>query len=44
VICPNATEIAMVKQAIQDGVITWHAFPMNIEPELADASLFESGR
>jgi hypothetical protein len=35
----------MVKQAtIQDGVITWHAFPMNIEPELADASLFESGR
>ena len=43
VICPNTTEISMVKEAIQSGVITWHAFPANCEPELADASLFESG-
>jgi hypothetical protein len=43
VICPNATEVDLVKTAISDGVITWHASPLNAELELADASLFESG-
>ena len=43
VVCPNASEVALVKDAIKAGTITWHAFPMNCEPEIADASLFESG-
>jgi hypothetical protein len=43
VVCPNSTAQQAVRRAIQDGVITWHAFPHNAEPESADASLFEFG-
>lgn len=43
VVCPNATLVAAVEQAIRDDVITWHAFPFNAEPELLDASLLSAG-
>ena len=43
VVCPNATLRAAVEQAIKDDVITWHAFPFNAEPELADAQLLRDG-
>jgi hypothetical protein len=35
--------LAAVEQAIHDDVITWHAFPFNAEPELADAQLLRDG-
>ena len=38
-VCPNATLLAAVERAIREDVITWHAFPFNAEPELADAGL-----
>ena len=41
--CPNSTELETVRQGIKDGVITWHAFPFNAEPELADKALFRWG-
>ena len=40
---PNASEVAAVAQAVRDGVITYHAFPFNAEPELADAELIKGG-
>ena len=43
VVCPNASLVAAVEQGIRDDVITWHAFPFNAEPELADAGLLLSG-
>ena len=42
-ICPNATELKEVERAIADGVITWHAYPQNSEPELADKLLLLDG-
>ena len=42
-ICPNATELKAVERAIADGVITWHAYPQNSEPELADEHLLLDG-
>eukprot|EP01050_Picozoa_sp_SAG11_P017822 SAG11_NODE_2613_length_3172_cov_2.450700_2_plen_364_part_01 len=38
-VCPNATLREDVIRAIREDVITWHAFPFNAEPELADAGL-----
>ena len=43
VVCPNASLVAAVEQGIRDDVITWHAFPFNAEPELADAGLLLGG-
>lgn len=43
VLCPNETEIAMVKTAIANDWLTWHAFPFNGEMETMDASLIEFG-
>lgn len=43
VVCPNATLVAAVEQGIRDDIITWHAFPFNAEPELADAGLLLGG-
>jgi hypothetical protein len=42
-VCPNATLVAAVEQAIRAGVITWHAFPFNANPEKADAGLLLGG-
>jgi hypothetical protein len=35
--------VAAVEGAIRADVITWHAFPFNAEPELADAGLLLGG-
>jgi hypothetical protein len=43
VVCPNASLVRAVEQGIRDDIITWHAFPFNAEPELADAGLLLSG-
>jgi hypothetical protein len=32
--CPNATEVELVTQAIQQGAITWHAMPFNPQYEV----------
>ncbi len=32
--CPNATERAQFLDAVQQGFITWHAFPFNVEAEV----------
>lgn len=42
-VCPNASEVAAVRTAVENDVITWHAFPFNAEPELADAGLLRAG-
>ena len=43
VLCPDASLVALVEKAIADDVITWHAFPFNAEPELADSTLLRAG-
>jgi hypothetical protein len=40
--CPNATTLAAFRQAVNDQVFWWHAFPFNAEPETYDPSLFKS--
>jgi len=35
--CPNTTEVAAVRQAVADGVITWHAAPFNPQYEVSTA-------
>ena len=40
--CPNATELANFKAAVQRGDVWWHAFPHNPMPGLYDASLFNA--
>ena len=43
-LCPNHTEVSHFTKAITDGYITWHAGPMNLEPEFAPSTLaFEYG-
>ncbi|WIA20109.1 hypothetical protein OEZ85_005961 [Tetradesmus obliquus] len=37
--CPNATHVADVQAAIEEGVITWHAIPFNPQYEVFDADL-----
>ncbi|EFN55987.1 hypothetical protein CHLNCDRAFT_145354 [Chlorella variabilis] len=39
--CPNATTVADVRQAVQQGDIVWHALPHNAQVELYDASLLQ---
>jgi len=41
--CPNETQLADFKTAVQNGWIVWHAFPFNSEIEIMDDSLFEYG-
>ena len=41
--CPNATTVADVRQAVQQGDIVWHALPHNAQVELYDASLLQVG-
>ncbi len=43
VVCPSSAEIKAVEAAIRADVITWHAFPFNAEPELADRHLLLDG-
>ncbi len=42
-LCPNATQIAAVRQAIADGVIVFDAFPLSSQPELYTAPVFTAG-
>ena len=41
--CPNKTEIADFVKAVQDGIITWHAGPMNMQIENMDNMLLNVG-
>ena len=41
--CPNATELSSFSKAVTRGDITWHAGPMNMQPEVIDTWLFEFG-
>ncbi len=43
--CPDADSIAAVSDAIQEGVITWHAFPHNAQArELVMSSVWQLRR
>jgi hypothetical protein len=42
-LCPNATQVAAVKQAIVENVIVFDAFPLSAEPELYSAPVFTAG-
>lgn len=37
--CPTATAIAAFEDAVRRGDIYWHAYPFNMQSEVADASL-----
>eukprot|EP01047_Picozoa_sp_COSAG01_P013247 COSAG01_NODE_616_length_14815_cov_8.518076_18_plen_305_part_00 len=39
----NASQIAAMDSAIRDGLISWHAAPMNLEAEAAEANLYGFG-
>ena len=41
--CPSTPLVAAVTDAISKGWITWHAFPLNAEPESYDTELFGAG-
>ena len=41
--CPNKTETADFVKAVQDGIITWHAGPMNMQIENMDNMLLNVG-
>ena len=41
IVCPNATEIEAVSEAVKQGVITWHAVPFNPNYEAFDGPLLE---
>ena len=42
--CPNATEVEAFAAAVSDGVITWHAGPMNLQTDNVHAPwLLEAG-
>lgn len=40
--CPTPEALAAFDKAARSGVINWHAFPFNAEPEVYDPSLFEA--
>ena len=42
-LCPNATQVAAVKQAIVENVIVFDAFLLSAEPELYSATVFTAG-
>ncbi|KAK6184178.1 hypothetical protein SNE40_006698 [Patella caerulea] len=39
--CPNATDVAAFKKAVQLGDITWHAGPMNMQNEMFDVPMVD---
>ena len=41
--CPSQEQITAFEEAVKRGDITWHAFPFNAEPELADDTLIDFG-
>lgn len=41
--CPNSSQLAMFKTAVAKGYITWHAGPMNLQPENGVEWLFRFG-
>ncbi|RUS69229.1 hypothetical protein EGW08_023008 [Elysia chlorotica] len=41
--CPTPEEQANFTQAVRDGHIAWHAFPMNIQTDFLGSRLFEYG-
>ena len=41
--CPNDEAVANFTRAVNRGDISWHAGPMNMQPELMTPSLFEFG-
>ena len=41
--CPDETAISDLKNAVRDGIIVWHSFPFNAEPEVYDSSLMDFG-
>jgi len=43
ILCPNATLINQVQHAIDNDIITWHAFPFNAEAELGTSALIAEG-
>jgi hypothetical protein len=40
--CPTPDALAAFETAARDGIINWHAFPFNAEPEAYDAGMFEA--
>jgi hypothetical protein len=42
-LCPNASQVAAVKQAIADEVIVFDAFPVSAEPEIYSGGVFTAG-
>ena len=40
--CPTPDALAAFETAAKQGVINWHAFPFNAEPEAYDAGMFEA--
>ena len=40
--CPSAAEFATFEEAVRRGDITWHAFPLNAQPELYTPTLFDA--
>ncbi|KAK9815327.1 hypothetical protein WJX72_001843 [[Myrmecia] bisecta] len=42
VTCPTDDEVTAFKQAVAEGVITWHAMPFNAQLEFYDAPLVEA--
>lgn len=43
VVCPNASSVKTFVNAIENGWITWYAYPFVTEVETMDASLFDFG-
>ena len=41
--CPDESAIDAFKEAVKDGIIVWHAFPFNAQPEVYDSSLMDFG-
>lgn len=41
--CPDNDNIYNFKEAIREGIIVWHAFPFNAQPEVYDKSMMDFG-
>lgn len=41
VVCPNASDVETFEEAVEQGWITWYAFPFDTEAETMDPSLVE---
>ncbi len=40
--CPNEEQLSAFKAAVLRGDITWHAGPMNLQPEGMEPTLFQA--